>query len=63
MSTPLEAEAPPRQVESIPTVTTPVVIPEAQPVMTRGRFLANVIVGAVLALLAIGLLIVAGVVS
>lgn len=37
----------PRQVESIPTVTAPVKVPEAGPEMSRGRFLAGVITGGV----------------
>lgn len=53
----------PKQVESIPTVTAPVVIPDAGPEMSRGKFLANVIVGAVLFVLAVGFLIFAANVS
>jgi len=35
----------PKQVESIPTVTAPVEVPDAGPEMSRGRFLAGVITG------------------
>lgn len=47
----------PKQVESIPTVTAPVVIPEVRPEMSRPRFLAGVITGGVLFVIAAGLFI------
>lgn len=53
----------PRQVESIPTVTAPIDVPETGPEMSRGRFLANVITGGVLAIVATVLLVVAVVLS
>lgn len=53
----------PRQAESIPTVTAPVVIPDAEPEMSRGRFLVGVITGGVLFVLAAVLLVVAAVVT
>lgn len=45
----------PKQVGSIPTVTAPIVLPDAQPEMSRGRFLANVITAGVLGAVAVGL--------
>lgn len=53
----------PRQVESIPTVTAPIDVPEAGPEMSRARFLANVITGGVLAVVAAVLLVVGMVLS
>lgn len=52
----------PRQAESLPTVTAPVVIPEARGALSRGRFLAGVIAGGVLLAVDLALLILAAVV-
>lgn len=52
----------PKYAESIPTVTAPICIPDAEPEMSRARFLAGVITGGVLGALAVALLIVAAVV-
>lgn len=53
----------PRYAESIPAVTAPINIPDAEPEMTRARFLAGVTTGAALLAVAVTLLVFALVIS